>query len=116
MKLNKTLRLKTINFMMGLLKKDINEVDNIIRIELQSDVYNQILSELRAGKVIRILIDHELMNIVKFHQQIYHNGTTNNYVAEFFVIRGVENTQPVPHKSSNNTVVRQVLTSELFET
>jgi hypothetical protein len=116
MELNKALRLKTINFMIGLLKKDISVNDNIIRIELQSDIYNQISLELQKGKIIRILIDHELMNIVKKHQIISYNETTDNYIVEFFVIRGVENTEPTPHKSSNNTVVRQVLTSELFET
>jgi hypothetical protein len=114
MELNKALRLKTINFMIGLLKNDISEHDNIIRIELQSDIYNQISSELQRGKIIRVLIDHELMNIVKELNASY-NEITDNYIVEFFVIRGVENTEPTPHKSSNNTVIRQVLTSELFE-
>jgi hypothetical protein len=116
MELNKALRLKTINFMIGLLKKDVDVNDNTIQVELQSDIYYQIFSELERGKIIRVLVDHELMNIVKENRVIFYNETTNNYIVEYFVIRGVENTEPTPHKASNNTVVRQVLTSELFET
>lgn len=110
-------RFKNINFMLGILKYDVPEQSNTIIMDVTKDIYNSLVSITnKRGLPVRIIINHEIMNIVKvIEENTIVDSVKGIYTTEIVVVRGIENTVPQYHKASSNTIVRQVITSDMLD-